>query len=370
MVNSSVNCPDTQESMPVNQGNIPCQKDLQRWPHLKHVHLPETDSGIKLLIGTNVPKALEPLEVICSVDNGPYAIKTILGWTVNGPLGGDSGEELVIAMVKRVSVLNLDDLWQQQFKINFPECSHDKQPGLSREDQNFMKRVTDSAELVDGHYWIALPLGNSQVSMLNNRKVTEQPALNLQRRFKKDASFQQQYTAFIDDIVSKGYAEQVPSEELACCDGILWYIPHHSVYHPQKGTLHAVFYYGATLRSVSLNAQLLQRPDLTSSLIGVMTRFRKEPVVIMADIESMFHQVRVPGEDADLLRFLWWPNGDLTQELVDFRMKVQLFGATSSPSGANFALSKRAEDNAEQFSQETINKVLHCFYANDCLSSG
>lgn len=61
------------------------ERDLQGWPHLKHVNLPEIDAGIELLIGTNVPKALELLQVNHNVDGGPYAI--MLGWTVNGPEG-------------------------------------------------------------------------------------------------------------------------------------------------------------------------------------------------------------------------------------------------------------------------------------------
>ncbi len=75
--------------MPVHKGNIPRETDLQRWPYLKTVHSPEIEAGIELLIGTNVPKALEPLEVIRSVNDGPYAIRTILGLTVNGPLFKD-----------------------------------------------------------------------------------------------------------------------------------------------------------------------------------------------------------------------------------------------------------------------------------------
>lgn len=56
------------------------------WSHLKHIHLPQVDEEIELLIGTNVPKALEPLEVVCSANDGPYAVRTLLGWMVNGPL--------------------------------------------------------------------------------------------------------------------------------------------------------------------------------------------------------------------------------------------------------------------------------------------
>lgn len=73
------------------------------------------------------------------------------------------------------------------------------------------------------------------MNMPNNKKAAEQHALNLKRRFKRDSSFQQQYTDFINDMVAKGYAEQVPSGELARSYGRLWYIPHHDVYHPQKG---------------------------------------------------------------------------------------------------------------------------------------
>lgn len=120
----------TQEYMPVHSGNIPRQRDLQGWPHLKHVHLPEIDAGIELLIGTNVPEALEPLQIIHRVNGGPYAIRTMLGWTVNGPLKGENEEavdcEQPDLSVNRVSVVNLDELWQQQFKVDFPECSVDE----------------------------------------------------------------------------------------------------------------------------------------------------------------------------------------------------------------------------------------------------
>lgn len=83
----------TQKSMPVHQGNIPRQEDLQRWPHLEYVKISEIDSGVDLLIGTNVPIALEPWEVVRSTNGGPYAVKTVLGWTVNGPLRGDLGSD-------------------------------------------------------------------------------------------------------------------------------------------------------------------------------------------------------------------------------------------------------------------------------------
>lgn len=120
---------------------------------------------------------------------------------------------------------------------------------------------------------------------------------------------------------------------------------------------------------MSLNDELLQGPDLTNTLIGVLTRFRKETIGMMADIEAMFYQVRLPEEDSDLLRFLWWPDGDLKQEPKEYRMCVHLFGATSSPSCASYALRRTAEDGRERATPETVETILNNLYVDDCLSS-
>lgn len=169
-------------------------------------------------------------------------------------------------------------------------------------------------------------------------------------------------------IISCGYAEKVPAEDLACSSGKIWYIPRHGVYHPQKKKIRKVFDCAASFQGTSLNKQLLQGPDLTSLLIGVITRFWKEPIVLMADIEAMYHQVHVPTEDCNLLRFLWWPSGDFSQ-LMEYRMCVHLFGASSSPSCANFALQRCAEDNSNSFSQQVVDTIMHNFYVDDCLVS-
>lgn len=48
------------------------------------------DAGIDLLIGTNASKVLEPWEVVDSQGDGPYAVRTLLGWVIYSPLRGDN----------------------------------------------------------------------------------------------------------------------------------------------------------------------------------------------------------------------------------------------------------------------------------------
>ena len=86
-------------------------------------------------------------------------------------------------------------------------------------------------------------------------------------------------------------------------------------------------------------------------------RFRQEAVALMADIEAMFRQVNVVREDWNALRFLWWPNGDLAAQAEELMMTVHLFGGVSSPSCANFAFKKAAEDNRSSFRPETVRTV-------------
>lgn len=61
-----------------------------------------------MLIGTNVPKLLEPWEVINSQGNGPYAVRTVLGWVVNGLLAGSNDPESAPVTVNRISVSKLE----------------------------------------------------------------------------------------------------------------------------------------------------------------------------------------------------------------------------------------------------------------------
>lgn len=103
------------------------------------------------------------------------------------------------------------------------------------------------------------------------------------------------------------------------------------MYHPKKKKIRVVFDCTATYQGASLNEQLFQGLDLTNYLTGVPLRFREHSVTVMADVESMFYQVRIPEEDTDLLRFLWWPECNLNSDVKDLQMKVHLLGLLLHP---------------------------------------
>lgn len=74
----------------------------------------------------------------------------------------------------------------------------------------------------------------------------------------------------MQDVIMEGHAEVVPNDQLEGDKGKVWYITHHDVYHRRKKTLCVVFDCTANFGGTSLNQELLQGPNLTSILLGVL----------------------------------------------------------------------------------------------------
>ena len=53
-----------------------------------------------------------------------------------------------------------------------------------------------------------------------------------------------------------------------------------------------------------MNKELLPDLDLTNQIVSVLIRFREEKAVVMADVESMHYQVRVPENQQTYLKIL------------------------------------------------------------------
>ena len=64
---------------------------------------------------------------------------------------------------------------------------------------------------------------------------------------------------------------------------------------------------------------------MTNQIVETMIKFRQDKVVFVADIENMFFIYE------SLLCFLWWQDGDISRQPVDYEMFVHVFGGTSSP---------------------------------------
>ena len=373
----------TRFEIPVTEQQIPTPEGVKRWEHLRSVaeKIPEfiPNLEIGLLIGSNCPAAIEPLEVVPSDVKGPYAMRLRHGWTLSGPLyvenasspGNVTCHRITVREAESVKEVISPQAIQQMFELDFND--HKSSPdeyGYSQEDKKFISRIRENVHLRDGHYVIPLPFRDPQVTMPNNRVQALKRATWQRKKMLRDESYRDDYVNFVNEMIAKGYARRVPDDRLEAGPGKVWYLPHHGIYHPRKPQkIRVVFDCSARHGSTSLNDQLMSGPDLTNSLIGVLTRFRQEPVAFMADIEAMFHQVQVPDDQCDFLRFLWWPDGNLELPIQEHQMTVHLFGAASSPSCCNFALKETAKDMEHESGPLAADTIRRNFYVDDCLRS-
>ena len=102
--------------------------------------------------------------------------------------------------------------------------------------------------------------------------------------------------------LKNGYAKKLSKKEVDEVSRRTWYLPHHHVFNENKpNKMRTVFDTAGEYDGMSLNKALLTGPDLLNNLVGVLLRFRNHKFAIAADIEAMYHQVRVSKSDANAL---------------------------------------------------------------------
>ena len=264
--------------------------------------------------------------------------------------------------------ISLEDKLQHMWNHDFKDSSAND-TAMSLEDKQWEKKVSSSTTLKEGHYEVPLPFKDDDVRFPRNCDQALRRLEMIKRRLIADEEFRKEYSQFMTLMLDKGFMERVPENELQKPEGKTWYISHHAVYHKEKKTIRVVFDCSMKFHGVSLNDKLLQGPDLTNNLLGVLLRFRQGNITLIGDIEKMFYQVKVPNEHTDFLRLWWFPDGDLQQAPAEYRLTVHVFGAVSSPSCANYALRRSALDNQEEFGDEAAETILRKFYVDDMVTS-
>ena len=155
----------------------------------------------------------------------------------------------------------------------------------------------------------------------------------------------------------------MPAAEVDLSDGTVWYTPlHYVITHNTPGKVYIVYDCPAKLNGVSLNNQTMQGPALTTKLISVLLHFRQFKYAIMADIQAMYHQVRIPVQDTNALRFTRRDCADVMHRC----MAVHLFAGRCCTSTTVFALKRTVQDY--EVSDLVKQMLLNCFYVDDLLT--
>ena len=334
-------------------------KELQeRWPHLSDLELTEVaGTQVTLLLGSDVPELIVPLETRHGPKGSPVGVRTGIGWTVTGRLPGHIQE---CESVCKVHVATPDEELNETVKTwwrteNFG-CRYDNDTQRSVEDERVMKFLDENTRKVDGRYEVPLIWRDDKVELPDNFAAAAQRLNFLEKKLNRNPELAERYRKTIDMDMEKGYIKRLTKEETTAPVMRKWYLPHHPVLNPKKPE---------KVRRVC-DAAAKFCPDLLNNLVGIFMRFREEKVALSGDIEAMFNQVAVPEEDQACLRFLWRQSPDLPTEVYQYVRHI--FGAKCAPTCSNYALLRSAEDNEKQFPSAAL-AVKRNFYMDDFFKS-
>ena len=338
------------DKIPCPIESVPSNIDIGKWPHLKGVHIPNIDVGVGLLIGYTCFRAFKPLEVVLGGYDDPYGLRTCLGWCIMGPTGSVNSTDCHV-------VLNTN------YKEIFAQSDDLEDIGLSIDDKRFVEILNNGVvQKADGKYEAPLPL-RQDPDIINNKFGAKKRLDCLKTKFDKNPDFKSKYVEVMEDNIKHGFAERISEADLLGTKGNVWYIPHHSVSKGNK--LRVVFDCSAKFKGDCLNDKLLQGPNLLNTLLGILLRFRLYSVAFSCDVKNMYYNFSVPKNQRDLLRFLWWPDGNTDLYPVTYRMCVHIFGALSSGGVATYCLRKIVADHGDTFPDQVKDFIVDNFYVDD-----
>ena len=154
-------------SLPVSKAAIGTQEDVNRWPHLKGIDVPRIEAEIGLLIDSDVPQAMQPKEVRESKNGGSFAMRTILGWMLSGPLGRKETKVPTSNLIDTTA--NLSKQFEDFCNLGFNDSSYEPKMSVPQNDQRALKIMEGTVKLSNGHYEISLQWKNNPPHLENNR---------------------------------------------------------------------------------------------------------------------------------------------------------------------------------------------------------
>ncbi|XP_062698812.1 uncharacterized protein LOC109398619 [Aedes albopictus] len=327
----------TVESLALPSQTLAMDELMQRYQHLEGL-IVESYRNIqpRLLIGMDNCRLGHALDSREGEINEPIATNTRLGWIVFGPCA--------------TTLQSATDVTAHH--SFHPRC----------------KELESCTHVRGKRYETGLLWRYDDVRLPDSRPMAIRRLICLEKRMQRDQNLAEALKQKIRDYECSGYIEKLTDSQLSNEFPRIWYLPIFPVVNPNKpGKLRLVWDAAAKVAGISLNSFLLTGPDQLTSLPSVLHRFREFRIAVTGDIREMFHQVLVNESDQQCQRFLW-RDGEQNRNPDVYVMKVMTFGATCSPSCAQYVKNNNAQRFQEQYPR-AAEAIVKEHYVDDMLSS-
>ncbi|XP_059053830.1 uncharacterized protein LOC131848089 [Achroia grisella] len=329
------------------------------------------DARPKVLIGSDNWHLIVTRKLLIGRHNQPAASLTRLGWVIHGTVPRSVVEDEEHVLHVRLTQRNaepdmrhIEGIIKAHYDIDALGISSKRLP-IAKEERA-VATFNRTATRVDGRYVVGLPWERDKFALPPSYDMAASRLRGIERRMDRSTEFRLAYTAEINKLLDKGYAEKVTDDRFN--NDRAWYLPHFGVTNPNKpGKLRLVFDAAARSKGMCLNDVLLDGPDMLRSLNGVLYRFREKPVAITADIREMFLQIKIREEDRAAQQFLW-RGDDRINPPQKYVMTSMIFGARSTPFIAHSVRDRNAAEHRESH-PSAYTAITRNHYMDDWVDS-
>ncbi|VDP71431.1 unnamed protein product [Echinostoma caproni] len=156
----------------------------RRWHHLHDLPFEDVpDTRVGILIGCDVPEAHWVLDQRIGGREDPYALRTMFGWILCGPLGNDGNYSTSINFISRSDNPIKDDL-ERLYNHEFGNIADDR-VSMSRKDRATLAVVTETTRHNETQFEVPLSWRTGSNRLPHNREVVLHRLNYLNGRLKK-----------------------------------------------------------------------------------------------------------------------------------------------------------------------------------------
>ncbi|XP_055591020.1 uncharacterized protein LOC129743093 [Uranotaenia lowii] len=234
-------------------------------------------------------------------DGLPAITESVFGWVITGVV--QNWRQTSKTICNTASSIPLDEYLSRFWSCEEIGSVHKYSPEEMRCEEFFVKTVRRET---DGRYTVSLPKdGNVNSRLGESRDIAFRRLQYLERRLDRDSSLREEYNRFIQEYLQLGHMRLV--EETREDSSKRCYLPHHPIIKEASTTtkLRVVFDASSkTSSKLSLNDVLLAGPVIQDDLRAIVLRCRTKQIMIVADVEKMFRQIKVFEDDMALQSIL------------------------------------------------------------------
>ena len=322
------------------------------YPHLEGLQVadkyPRGKSQVDIVIGSAYEEKIRTGKRIVGTF-GCDAVETVFGWVLSGELDHVPDGEKTF---NRIGTEVLDDTIRKFWEIEELQTVS-KQSQVDAKTQQIFE---ETAKFDDEkqQYVVKVPYDDKLVNLLPNeakvRKMTERQ----EARLKGKPELENAVKDILSQQLEQGIIEKVPDDEVS--ERQKHMVPWHCVLRPGHPTTPIRVVYNFSNKDkngLSLNDCQAKGPNLLPDSVGLLLKFRKNPIAFTVDVRKMFHQVRLDRSQIDLHRFIAF--GQL------YRFLCLVFGEKSSPFCAMAVCKLHAKKVQEELplACEVIRKLLY-----------